>query len=132
MANVVAAPSAASSTGKSCCTPKLTAELISPTNEIASPRIRFGNSSENSTHITGPSETANEATKPRMPIRISIGFIVMADVMRGASYSVAAATPMASWRAVLKATSLSNVCPMSGVSPSPPDATMAGASGPSV
>ncbi len=47
-----------SSQGKTSCTVKLTAELIRPTKEMARPRSRLGNSSENSTHITGPSEIA--------------------------------------------------------------------------
>ena len=58
------------SQGKTSCTEKLTAELINPTNEIAKPRIIFGNNSENITHITGPMDTANAATKPSIPINI--------------------------------------------------------------
>ena len=49
-----------------------TVELTSPTQEIASPRIRFGKISENSTHMPGPSENAKLATNPSMPISTSI------------------------------------------------------------
>ena len=37
-----------------------------------------GNSSENRTHITGPRDTAKQATKPRMPAKIRRGFMLMA------------------------------------------------------
>ncbi len=37
-----------------------------------------GKSSENSTHMTGPSEIAKLATNPSIPTRISVGFMEMA------------------------------------------------------
>ena len=75
---VVPVPSVASSQGKTSCTRKLTAELINPTKEIASPRTLLGNNSEKSTHITGPIETAKEATKPRIPNNTMVGLIFIA------------------------------------------------------
>ena len=45
---------------------------------MATPRTRFGNSSEKSTHMMGPMETAKLATKPRIASRMRVGFIVMA------------------------------------------------------
>ena len=50
---------------------KHTVELTTPTQEMASPRIRLGKISENSTHMTGPSENAKLATKPSMPMSTS-------------------------------------------------------------
>ena len=44
--------------GKTSCTKKANVRFTKPTNEIANPGIRFGNSSEKSTHITGPMDTA--------------------------------------------------------------------------
>ncbi len=75
----------ASSQGKTSCTPKLTAELIRPTKEMAIPRIRLGKSSEKSTHMTGPMDTANEATKPSTPKSTSHGFIAIAALMKSDS-----------------------------------------------
>jgi hypothetical protein len=48
---------------------------MNPTKEIATPLILFGKSSENNTHITGPNEMANEATKPKIQNKISDEFI---------------------------------------------------------
>jgi hypothetical protein len=85
MRKVVPLPIVASCQGKTSCTRKLTAELIRPTKEMASPRIRLGNSSEKRTHITGPMEMAKAATKPRMPKRMSIGFMLIAWAIRSDS-----------------------------------------------
>ena len=40
------------------------AEFQKPASDMAMPRYWLGKISDSSTHITGPSEMANEATKP--------------------------------------------------------------------
>jgi len=74
---VIVVPKLANSQGKTNCTKKLTVELINPTNEIATPRILLGKSSENNTHITGPNEIANDATNPKIQNKIKVEFIVI-------------------------------------------------------
>ena len=95
---------------------KLTAELISPTKEMAIPRTRFGNSSENSTHMTGPRDMAKLATKPRIPMRMSIGFIEMAALTNADWWLWYTSAPTAAVTACRKSTSLSKVWSSSGCS----------------
>ena len=69
-----------------------TSAFQKPAAEIATPRYSFGKISDSSTHITGPSEIANEATKPMIAISTSGAFTV------GATSASAG-----SWGATLKA-----------------------------
>ena len=73
-----AGPSVDSSHGNTNVTLALTSAFQKPAAEIATPRYSFGKISESSTHITGPSEIANEATKPMIAISTSRAFIVSA------------------------------------------------------
>ena len=66
------------SQGKIKVTRNAVAELMKPTKETAMPRTRFGKSSENSTHMIGPSDIAKLATNPSIPMRIRVGFISIA------------------------------------------------------
>ena len=64
MRQVPALPNVANSHGKTNWTRKLTTELTKPTKEMAMPRIRLGNNSENNTHMTGPTEMAGRVSSP--------------------------------------------------------------------
>ena len=67
IAKVADEPNFASSTGNIVTILALTRALNVPATEIASPRILFGNISESSVHVTGPSEIANDAINKRIP-----------------------------------------------------------------
>ena len=58
------APKFASSHGNISCTKKLIPELINPTNEIAIPRIRLGNNSENSSMEESINEDLRRPNEP--------------------------------------------------------------------
>ncbi len=59
--------------------------------------------------MTGPMDTANDATKASTPRSTSHGFIAIAALMKSDSYCVARSSPSAARRASLNATSLLNV-----------------------
>ena len=54
-------------------------------------------------------DTANDATKPRIPKSTNHGFIEIAALMNSDSYCVASSSPNAAWRARLNSTSFPNV-----------------------
>ena len=112
-ANVVEVPSALICQGNRNCTRKLALLLNTVATPIAIPRIRLGNTSENNTHITGPSDTANDATNPRTPTSTNKAFTEIADAIMVDWLSLATCSPSASPMAVLKATSLSKRVPTS-------------------
>ena len=84
-----------------------TLELIRPTKEIAMPRTRFGNSSENSTHMIGPIDTAKLATKPSIANRISTGFMVIALLTSSERNRLYVSSPMVANSAERNSVSLS-------------------------
>src|SRR5688572_19530669 len=73
--NVRAPPWVSICQGNRNCTTTQTDELTNPTQEIASPLTRLGKISENSTHMPGPNENANQPTKPSNPASTSAGSI---------------------------------------------------------
>ena len=66
-----AGPASTAPTGKMNVTLALTSEFQKPATEMAAARCSLGKISDSSTHITGPSEIANDATKPTMAISTS-------------------------------------------------------------
>ena len=86
----MALPSDCSCHGKTSVTRKAVAEFTSPTKEIATPRTRFGNSSENNTHMTGPSDTAKLDE-----IRLPDAVLYAADVDRLVQAMAAFDAPLA-------------------------------------
>ena len=75
MANVMVGPRFDNSQGNIWVTEKLTNELKKPTAEIAIGFILVGKTSENSVHITGPSEIAKDATYNNIAIRTRLALI---------------------------------------------------------
>src|SRR4249919_3351290 len=79
MRKVWAPPRCSICQGKISCATKHTEEFTSPTQEMARPRTRFGKISESSTHITGPSDSAKQATKPRSPVSTQVELSLLPD-----------------------------------------------------
>ena len=77
-----------------------------PVTAMATPRNRLGKISGNMTHITGPRETAKDATNMSMPTSTSVGLMSIAACISSLSSRRASGTPTAASRSRLKATSL--------------------------
>ena len=78
MKKVNALPKFDNSQGKINCTTQLIKEFTKAITPIVNPRYLFGNNSDNNTHITGPSEKAKQAIKPKTPINTKVAFIIVA------------------------------------------------------
>ena len=78
MKNVNAFPKIDSSQGKINCTKELINEFTNAITPMAKPLYFNGYNSDNKTHITGPSEKAKQAIKPKIPINIKLALIVVA------------------------------------------------------
>ena len=104
--NVSEFPKLDSSHGKTSCTTELIKEFTKAIEPIAKPLYFSGNSSDNNTHITGPSEKAKQAIKPKIPINISVEFIVVAASKIAPSFLLNTLVPKIALSSFLKSTSL--------------------------
>ena len=98
-------PKLDNSQGKTSCTTELIKEFTKAIQPIASPLYFRGYNSDNNTHITGPSEKAKQATKPKIPIKIKVELIVVAASKIAPSFLLNTFAPKMDFISFLKSTS---------------------------